>query len=191
MRKFHDSPTPQRPRILETDIDYPPRSINGDLNRLPPYVGERSSRGMAPGPPSLGMSVNASGTNGNKRASMQELDTEAECATPSDTMLSHASKMPLPDDDEDDDTMTRTRVSGRRSVPRGKLNRMAQRHGLSRKGLLLLLFFMALSILLLMTLFVMGAMWPSEDDLNAKEICLTPDCLRASAQVCSVHCKVF
>lgn len=171
MKRFQDSP-PHRPRPLETDIDYPPRSVNGDINR-PPFGG--GDRMGVPPPPGM------AGPNGNKRSSLPgpDPDVEGEAATPSDTMLS---KAPLPDDDDEED-LTRGHSRGRRATSSGHLGRMASRHGLTRKGLLLLLFLGSLCILLFLALLVMGAMWPQSLGVQRKDVCLTPDCLRASAQV--------
>lgn len=64
-----------------------------------------------------------------------------------------------------------------------RLHRLAQKHGLNKKGLVMLIFSSALCILLLVALLTLVAMWPDETEGDRTEVCLTPDCLRASAQV--------
>ncbi|KAL7639782.1 UNVERIFIED_CONTAM: hypothetical protein RMT77_009192 [Armadillidium vulgare] len=182
MKRYQDSP-PQRPRVLETDIDYPPRSVNGDLSRFP--YGERQTprQGFVGTPINLGMT----GPNGNKRGSVHDLDNENEGNNPSDTMLSHGAKITLPDDDDEDEMnphMGRhSRGLSKRPQTNGKLGRMASKHGLTHKGLTLVLFLAGLCLVLFMILLVMGAMWPTAQGNLKKDICLTPDCLRASAQL--------
>ncbi|XP_063590993.1 endothelin-converting enzyme 2-like isoform X2 [Penaeus indicus] len=130
-----------------------PLSVNGDVNK---------------------------GPNGNKRGSLHDHhhhhlhhdhhDPEAAAAT--DTMLSHH-KYPLPADDDEEEPRP----------PAGKLGKVASKHGLTKKGLTLLLMTLCLCFLLLLALLVMAAMWPREQEEPKMEICLTPDCLRASAQL--------
>lgn len=149
MRRAGESPV----RILETNIDFPPLSVNGDLNK--------------------------GGPNGNNRGSVQyhhhhhHGDHEAESAAPTDTMLSHV-KYPIPDDDDEEIT--------NKGKP-GKLQKVATNHGLTKKGLLLLLLTGFLCLLLLVALLVMAVLWPRDLNRANVEVCLTPDCLRASAQV--------
>lgn len=145
-------------RVLETNIDLP-LSVNGDLNK---------------------------GPNGNNRGAVHDHhhhhhDHEAEAAAPTDTMLAHHHhvKYPLPNDDDDDDDI--------KGKP-GKLQKMAHRHGLTKKGLLLLLLVGFLCVVQLVALLVMTVLWPKDLEQLKTEVCLTPDCLRASAQVqCSPH----
>lgn len=133
-----------------------PLSVNGDVNK---------------------------GPNGNKRGSLHDHHHhhlhhdhhDAEAAAATDTMLSHH-KYPLPNDDDDEEPRP----------PAGKLGKVASKHGLTKKGLTLLLITLGVCLLLLLALLVMAAMWPREQEEPKMEICLTPDCLRASAQVCSV-----
>ncbi|XP_063862460.1 uncharacterized protein LOC135101948 isoform X1 [Scylla paramamosain] len=139
-------------RVLETNIDLP-LSVNGDLNK---------------------------GPNGNNRGAVHDHhhhhhDHEAEAAAPTDTMLAHHHhvKYPLPNDDDDDDDI--------KGKP-GKLQKMAHRHGLTKKGLLLLLLVGFLCVVQLVALLVMTVLWPKDLEQLKTEVCLTPDCLRASAQ---------
>lgn len=130
-----------------------PLSVNGDLNK---------------------------GPNGNKRGSVHDHhhhhhDHEAEAAAPTDTMLAHHHvKYALPHEDDDEDDI--------KGKP-GKLQKMAQRHGLTKKGLLLLMLIGFLCLVLLVALLVMAVLWPKDLQQLKMEVCLTPDCLRASAQV--------
>lgn len=140
-------------RVLETNIDLP-LSVNGDLNK---------------------------GPNGNNRGAVHDHhhhhhDHEAEAAAPTDTMLAHHHhvKYPLPNDDDDDDDI--------KGKP-GKLQKVAQRHGLTKKGLLLLLLVGFLCLVQLVALLVMSVLWPKDLEQLKTEVCLTPDCLRASAQL--------
>ncbi|XP_069942306.1 uncharacterized protein [Cherax quadricarinatus] len=129
-------------------------------------------------PLSLNGDVNK-GPNGNKRGSLHDHhhDHDAESAAPTDTMLVHHAKYHLPNDgDDDDDDLTKGRP--------GKLQTVAHRHGLTKKGLLLLMLTVCLCILLLVALMVMAVLWPRDLNQMKLEVCLTPDCLRASAQVC-------
>lgn len=64
-----------------------------------------------------------------------------------------------------------------------KLHKLAQKHGLNKKGLVLLILSSAICILLLVALITMVVLWPKSDDGDDMDVCLTPDCLRASAQV--------
>lgn len=129
-------------------------------------------------PLSLNGDVNK-GPNGNKRGSLHDHhhhDHDAESAAATDTMLVHHAKYPLPhDDDDDDDHLTKSKP--------GKLQKVAHRHGLTRKGLLLLMLTVCLCVLLLVALLVMAALWPRDLHHLKMDVCLTPDCLRASAQV--------
>lgn len=145
MRRAGESPV----RVLETNVDFP-LTVNGDVNK---------------------------GPNGNKRGSLHDHhhDHDAESAAPTDTMLTHPAKYPLPNDDEDDDDLTKTKP--------GKLQKVAHKHGLTKKGLLLLLLTAFMCALLLVTLLVMAVMWPRDLQQLKMEVCLTPDCLRASAQL--------
>ncbi|KAK7070572.1 hypothetical protein SK128_027381, partial [Halocaridina rubra] len=160
MRRSGESPV----RVLETNVDFP-LSLNGDLNKGP--------------------------TNGNKRSSLHDHhlhhhhhhpvlhhhhDLDAEGATPSDTMLKHNTKYPLANDDDDDDTLTK------KTKKPGKLQKMASKHGLTKKGLVLLLLFGFVCLFLLVALLVLVIMWPRPDEMYPRDVCLTPDCLRASAQ---------
>nr|XP_027237808.1 endothelin-converting enzyme 2-like [Penaeus vannamei] len=130
-----------------------PLSVNGDVNK---------------------------GPNGNKRGSLHDHHHhhlhhdhhDAEAAAATDTMLSHH-KYPLPNDDDDEEPRP----------PAGKLGKVASKHGLTKKGLTLLLITLGVCLLLLLALLVMAAMWPREQEEPKMEICLTPDCLRASAQL--------
>lgn len=145
MRRAGESPV----RVLETNVDFP-LTVNGDVNK---------------------------GPNGNKRGSLHDHhhDHDAESAAPTDTMLTHPTNYPLPNDDEDDDDLTKAKP--------GKLQKVAHKHGLTKKGLLLLLLTACMCALLLVTLLVMAVMWPRDLQQLKMEVCLTPDCLRASAQV--------
>lgn len=130
-----------------------PLSVNGDVNK---------------------------GPNGNKRGSLHDHHHhhlhhdhhDAEAAAATDTMLSHH-KYPLPNDDDDEEPRP----------PAGKLGKVASKHGLTKKGLTLLLMTLCLCFLLLLALLGMAAMWPRAQSEAKVDICLTPDCLRASAQV--------
>lgn len=64
-----------------------------------------------------------------------------------------------------------------------RLHRLAQKHGLNKKGLVLLILSCAMCVLLLVALLTMVALWPRATEGDHTEVCLTPDCLRASAQV--------
>lgn len=156
MRRAGESPV----RVLETNIDFPPLTVNGDLNK-------------------------GGGPNGNKRgASVHDhhhhmhLDHDSECgAAPTDTMLSHPAKYRVPADDDDDDDGLQTKGKP------GKLQKMAHKHGLTKKGLLLLIFTACVCLVLLVAILVMAVLWPRDLDQMKVEVCLTPACLRASAQV--------
>lgn len=130
-----------------------PLSVNGDLNK---------------------------GPNGNKRGSVHDHhhhhhDHEAEAAAPTDTMLAHHHvKYPLPHEDDDEDDI--------KGKP-GKLQKVAQRHGLTKKGLLLLILVGFLCLVLAVAVLVMTVLWPKDLQQLKMEVCLTPDCLRASAQL--------
>ncbi|XP_018018430.1 uncharacterized protein LOC108674955, partial [Hyalella azteca] len=63
-----------------------------------------------------------------------------------------------------------------------KLHRLAQKHGLNKKGLVILLLCSASCILLLIALVTLVVLWPKTSEGDHTEVCLTPDCLRASAQ---------
>ncbi|KAF2352667.1 hypothetical protein FHG87_016578, partial [Trinorchestia longiramus] len=63
-----------------------------------------------------------------------------------------------------------------------KLSRLAQKHGLNKKGLVILLLCSMFCILLLVALITMVVLWPKTSDADQADVCLTPDCLRASAQ---------
>ena len=174
------------------------------------------------------------GRNGNsnsniKRSSMLDLtitnttnttttNNDHDSAGPTDTMLSHSTKHPLPDDDEDDVTnqlqphhqrdSTTTHYntpplnfsqpphhhphhhqhrpmhhSSTQFQSTTRLHGFAHKHGLNKKGLVLLILTTTMCLLLLMAVVVMGLMWPTQSDGDQADVCLTPDCLRASAQV--------
>lgn len=161
MRRSGESPV----RVLETNIDLS-LTVNGDVNK---------------------------GPNGNNRSSLHNDDHhqhphphhplrhhdhhhDAEAAAATDTMLSHR-KCPLPADADDTDGDARPR-------PRpGKLQRIADQHGLTKKGLTLLLAALCFCFFLLVVLLGMAAKWPRSHLQANRKICLTSDCLRASAQV--------
>ena len=159
MRRLQDSPT--RPSVLETNVDFPPPlTINGDLNRMT----------MGSGGPING--------NNKRVGSTFELDNDAESATPTDTMLTQASKSRLPEDEEEN----HHHHHHHHHIRPNRVQRTAAKYGVTSKGLGLLICFGGLVIVLSVTLFSMIAMWPRDAQNIHQEVCLTPDCLRASAE---------
>ncbi|XP_076031913.1 uncharacterized protein LOC143019816 [Oratosquilla oratoria] len=181
MNRIEDSP----PRVIETNIDFPALSVNGDLNK---------------------------GSNGNNRtAPIPEESDDHEMETPpqaTDIMLSGDTKIPLHplhhhhhhhhpmhhhhhplhhhhrhrSNNEEEEEDEEDGVAMKKRKP-SQLDKMADRHGLTKKGVVLLMLACVVCVLLVVALLVMVVLWPRDLLEEKLEICLTPDCLRASAQI--------
>ena len=178
MRRHHDSPT--RPSVLESNVDFPPPppplTVNGDVNRMNMSVGGGNNN-----------PVNGNGTN-KRSGSLPELDNDAESASPTDTMLTQSSKSRIPDDDDDPPlshhlSHHHAHHHHHHHIRPSRVQRTAAKYGVTTQGLGLLICCGGMVLVLLVTLLSMVVMWPTDEQNRLQEVCLTPDCLRASAEV--------
>ena len=88
-------------------------------------------------------------------------------------------KYPIPADGEAD---SQADLRGLNHKP-DALQRLACRHGLTRKGLCLLVWALLACVCLLLAVLCLLTLWPRQAQQGKAPVCLTPACLRAAAQV--------
>ncbi|CAL4152400.1 unnamed protein product, partial [Meganyctiphanes norvegica] len=183
------------PKILETNVDFPPLTVNGDIIKGPNGNNHNDHHTHHHHLLHHHHHCSADRLHDQDNMHMHHVhdlhhpshDHDAETATPTDTMLTHPHKFPLPEDDDDDEGGMTNDTGVKAYDSNWKLQKVAHRHGLTKKGLVLLCLLGMLATFLLVVLLVLVAMWPREDHQDKIEVCLTPDCLRASAQDASEY----
>ena len=187
------------PRESSVEARHPPPGSIGDISRVDPRAPDSFSDISRGGGPRSSYGDLAKGPNGDVMRGSCELHCDLESPQPSDSML----KYPLSQDDDEDDSGGRDEdfpnpneehdrseaetdlapPQATRKPKRDPLQRLASQHGLTKKGLSLLMGSMGACGLLLVALLVLVVLWPRQDYGNKAPVCLTPDCLRAAAEV--------